>query len=155
MPSAAQLLNLWDMGSRKRKTTLLTNLELAVMRVVWGAEGPLTVREVVERLNVGRRKTLAYNTVQTMLTILREKGVVESRTGEGRAHRFAPCVSQQEVTTSMIGDLVERLFDGRVEPLLVQLVGNEGLSRGELEALKHLIEDQLEDEPDAPGSVTR
>jgi len=132
---------------RKKKTTLLTNLELEVMRFVWEAEEPLTVRDVVDRLNAGRRKPLAYNTVQTMLTILREKGVVLTRASEGRAHRFAPRVSQQEVSSSMIGDLVERLFNGHVEPLLVQLVGNESLSRPELEALKHLIDDQLHDEP--------
>ncbi|MFG0318981.1 MAG: BlaI/MecI/CopY family transcriptional regulator [Planctomycetota bacterium JB042] len=136
------------MGTRKRKTTLLTNLELQVMRVVWDAEAPLTVRDVVDRLNEGRRKPLAYNTVQTMLTILREKGVVESKAGEGRAHRFRARVSQEEVTTSMVGDLVERLFDGKVEPLLVQLVGNESLSRSDLEALKGLIENQLDDDPD-------
>lgn len=142
------------MGTPKRKTTLLTNLELAVMRVVWGAGEPLTVRDVVDRLNEGRRKPLAYNTVQTMLTILREKGVVQSKAGEGRAHRFAPRVTRNEVTTSMVGDLVERLFDGNVEPLLVQLVGNESLSRTDLEALKGLIEDQLVDEDD-DRTVTR
>lgn len=129
-----------------KPTTLLTNLELAVMRVVWTADGPLTVREVVDRLNTGRRKPLAYNTVQTMLTILREKGAVTARPGPGRAHSFSPRVSQEQVSTSMVGDLVERLFDGQVAPLLVQLVGNESMSRDELRDLQSMIQDQLEDE---------
>ena len=133
--------------TRSHDKTLLTNLELAVMRVVWGAApDPLTVRDVVERLNQGRRKPLAYNTVQTMLTILKEKGVVEVAQGPGRAHRFRSRVSQKEVSTSMVGDLVERLFDGKVSPLLVQLVGSEAMNRNELEQLKDLIDNQLDDE---------
>lgn len=131
---------------RKKPTTLLTNLELAVMRVVWAADEPLTVREVVDRLNEGRRKPLAYNTVQTMLTILRDKGAVATRAGSGRAHRFTARVSQEEVSTSMVGDLVERLFDGRVAPLLVQLVGDDSLSRDDLRELQSIIQDQLDDE---------
>ena len=131
----------------KKRQTLLTNLELAVMRVVWNtAPDPLTVREVVDHLNAGRRKRLAYNTVQTMLTILKEKGVVESQAGDGRAHRFRSRVSRAEVTTSMVGDLVERLFDGNVQPLLVQLVGNETMNREELRRLKAIIDHQLDDE---------
>ncbi|MFH0945220.1 MAG: BlaI/MecI/CopY family transcriptional regulator [Planctomycetota bacterium] len=131
----------------KKQQTLLTNLELAVMRVVWDSQsGPPTVRDVVDQLNAGRRKPLAYNTVQTMLTILKEKGVVESRAGAGRAHRFRPRITRAEVTTSMVGDLVERLFDGNVQPLLLQLVGNESMSRDELENLKMIIESQLDDD---------
>jgi predicted transcriptional regulator len=134
------------MKARQRQT-LLTNLELAVMRVVWKvAPEPLTVREVVDHLNRGRRKPLAYNTVQTMLTILKDKGVVESRAGAGRAHRFRARVSREEVSTSMVGDLVERLFDGNVQPLLLQLVGTETMNREELRRLKALIEHQLDDE---------
>ena len=73
----------------RTKRVLLTNLELEVMHVVWGApDGALAVRDAVDRLNDGRTKPLAYNTVQTMLTILKDKGVVGSSLGAGRAHRF-------------------------------------------------------------------
>jgi predicted transcriptional regulator len=66
---------------------ILTPLELEIMRVVWdAAPEAVTAREVVDRLNAVRSKALAYNTVQTMLTILREKGVLASRPGKGRAH---------------------------------------------------------------------
>ncbi len=127
-----------------RTRTLLTNLELAIMREVWAAAPePLTVREAADRLNRGRRRPLAYNTVQTMLAILREKGVVEARAGPGRAHCFRARVTRQQVTTSMVGDLIDRLFDGKVEPLLLQLVGGESLGRAELERLRLLIENQL------------
>lgn len=135
----------------RTKRVLLTNLELEVMHVVWGApDGALTVRDAVDRLNDGRTKPLAYNTVQTMLTILKDKGVVGSSLGAGRAHRFFAKATREQVTTSMVGDLVDRLFQGDVQPLLLQLVGNEQLTREELEELKRRIETQLVDDDDAP-----
>jgi len=131
--------------TRRKKRTLLTKLELEVMRAIWDAGSQLTVREVVDRLNEGRTKPLAYNTVHTMLTILKDKGVVSSRRGQGRAYVYSPHISREEATTSMIGDLVDRLFDGQVQPLLLHLVEQEKLERDELEQLKMLIDTQLED----------
>jgi BlaI family transcriptional regulator, penicillinase repressor len=136
------------------KRILLTKLELEVMRPVWEARPvALTAREVVDRLNAGRDKPLAYTTVQTVLKILEDKRVVVSEPGPGRAHQFAPRVTREQVSTSMIGDLVDRLFDGEVEPLLVHLVGNEKLSRDELVKLRAMIETQLDDDEAGEGKA--
>lgn len=133
--------------SKNRKALVLTNLELDVMHAVWTDDGkPVTVREVVEKLNANRRKKLAYNTVQTMLTILKEKGAVRVKSGAGRAHLYVARRSRDEVTTSMVDDLVERLFDGRVQPLLVHLVEDATMSRDELKRLKSWIDEKLDDE---------
>ena len=132
--------------------TLLTKLELEVMQAVWGAGAdPLTVREVVERLNAERgieERSLAYNTVQTVLTILRDKGVVTVEKGSGRAHLYRPKRSREEVSTSLVGDLVERVFGGEVQPLLQNLVERPDLERSELEELRRLIDERLGDERD-------
>jgi predicted transcriptional regulator len=132
---------------REKAKVVLTKLELEVMRAVWGAAGggDLTVRDVVERLNGERARPLAYNTVQTVLNILRDKGVLRVRPGQGRAFVYAPRISREHVTTSMVGELVDRLFDGRVQPLLLNLVEREELSRDELERLKRLISERLDD----------
>jgi len=132
---------------REKAKVVLTKLELEVMRAVWGAagDGDLTVRDVVERLNGGRARPLAYNTVQTVLNILRDKGVLRVRPGQGRAFVYALRITREHVTTSMVGELVDRLFDGRVQPLLLNLVEREELSREELERLKRLISERLDD----------
>lgn len=131
-----------------RKTKVLTNLELSVMRVIWTAEkDALTVREVCDLLNAGRApKALAYTTVQTMLGILVDKGFLKQRPGPGRAHTYAARRSQDEVARSMVGDLVERLFDGQAKPLLAHLLDHGTFDRTQLADLKQLIEDQLDDE---------
>lgn len=132
------------MATRKRKKTgiTLTRLELEIMRVVWDDE-PVTAREVLERLNEGRRPALAYNTIQTMLTVLRDKGVVRSRPGSGRAHVFEARVSQDAVSVTMVEDLVERLYDGRVQPLMLQLVDSGAMDDAALADLRRLIDSKL------------
>ena len=126
----------------------LTDLELEIMQVVWDAQPePLTVREVVDRLAAGGH-SLAYTTVQTMMTILKRKGVLEARPGPGRAHHYETRVTRAEARTSMTKDFVERLFLGEAQPLLAHLLEHESVRREELEDLKRRIETQLEDEPE-------
>ena len=81
-------------------TKRLTDLELEIMKVFWEAlPDPLTVRAVVDRLQAGGR-TLAYTTVQTMMNILKKKGVLSVRPGSGRAHQYRARVTRHEATTS-------------------------------------------------------
>jgi predicted transcriptional regulator len=53
------------------------SLEAAVMDVVWGADEPVAVRAVVDRLNADRADPLAYTTVMTVMTRLAEKGALD------------------------------------------------------------------------------
>ncbi len=70
---------------------VLGPLEAEVMRGVWQAEGPVSVRQVVERLNGARSQPLAYTTVMTVMSRLAEKGVL-SRRREGRSYLYEATV---------------------------------------------------------------
>lgn len=130
--------------ARSRSPRGLTNLELEVMRPLWDAHpAELTVREVAEAINAERPAALAYTTVQTMLKILKEKGVVSVRSGESRAHTYAATVSRDDVRSTMVGDLVLRLYDGSARPLLQNLLGHESMQRAELEDLRRMIDEHL------------
>ncbi|WP_415949131.1 BlaI/MecI/CopY family transcriptional regulator [Streptomyces sp. KLOTTS4A1] len=76
-------------------------LEQAIMDVVWAAGEPRTVREVLEELNRERSQDLAYNTVQTVMDILRRKGWL-SRAKDGRAFRYRATKSREEYAASLI-----------------------------------------------------
>ena len=127
----------------------LTDLELLVMRSVWdlGPE-PVTVRDVVDRLNGEDARTHAYTTVQTIMNILVGKGVLASRRGKGRALLYRAGVSSEEATASMTEEFLGRLFGGRAEPLLARLLEHESVDRGTLSELKRAIEEQLDGEGD-------
>ena len=138
------------MATEPEPSRRLTDLELEIMQAIWDAHPrPLTVRDVVQELEGGRRRALAYTTVQTMLTILRKKGVLVSRPGPGRAHEFQARVTRSEATTSMTHDFVERLFAGQPQTLMAHLLEHAPVGRSELEELKRLIEFQLEDEEES------
>jgi predicted transcriptional regulator len=125
----------------------LTDLELLVMRAVWdlGPE-PVTVRDVVERLNADEGRSHAYTTVQTIMNILVGKGALESRRGSGRALLYRAGLSHEEATASMTEEFLGRLFEGRAEPLLARLLEHESVDRQTLAELKRAIEEQLGEE---------
>ncbi len=111
----------------------LGDRELDVMGVLWEL-GSGTVAEVRERLPAA----LAYTTVLTILRNLEEKGFV-SHEAEGRAHRYFPRVARQAARRSAVGRLVDKLFHGSAEQLLVHLVRERKLSADDLTRIRRAI----------------
>jgi BlaI family penicillinase repressor len=114
----------------------LTPLELEIMKVLWDG-GAAAVQEVQERLAAER--PLAYNTVQTMLNVLLRKGKVR-RTLSGRAYVYAPVVSRTQAAGQAVGDLVNRMFGGSAESLVLSLVEARQLTPEKLSELSALVE---------------
>src|ERR1700722_11626117 len=106
------------MVRRKKTTDSLTPLELQIMQVLWN-EGPGNVQQVQKSL--AAETEFAYITVQTMLNILERKGRVE-RTLEGRAFVYRAVVSEETVLGQAVRDLVERMFGGSSEELVMSLI---------------------------------
>jgi BlaI family transcriptional regulator, penicillinase repressor len=120
----------------RRKTEHLTPLELEIMHVLWN-EGPANVQMVQQNL----KRELAYTTVQTMLNILHRKGKVK-RALKDRAYFYKPVVSRSQVVGQHMGDIVERLFGGSAESLVMSLVETKHLTPKKLARLQKLLEDE-------------
>jgi predicted transcriptional regulator len=129
--------------ARKKKTDQLTPLELEIMKVLWET-GPATVNEVHSRLQSEPR--LAYTTVQTMLNVLHRKRRVK-RTLKDRAYRYRPAVSRDQVVSSTVKDIIDRLFGGSAEGLVMGLLQTRHLTSEKLEELKRRV-DQLDKKTD-------
>ena len=119
----------------RAKAEKLTPLELEIMNVLW-EEGPANVQIVQQKLN----RPLAYTTVQTMLNILHRKGKVK-RALRDRAYFYTAVVSRSHVTRQHIGDIIDRLFGGSAESLVMSLVETKHLTPKKLARLQKLIED--------------
>ena len=117
----------------------LTERELEVMQVFWG-RGELTVADARDELAAGGRD-LAYTTVATLVRILTAKGFLR-QTSEERPFRFRPVRSFDEVSGSLLGDLVERVFGGSREKLLVRLMEQRRLTARERAVLEDLLREQ-------------
>ena len=123
----------------RRKIEHLTPLELEIMHVLWDA-GPANVQTVQQQL----ARELAYTTVQTMLNILYRKGKVK-RTLKERAYFYKPAVSRSQVAGQHMTDIVDRLFGGSAESLVMSLVETKHLTPKKLARLHKLLEENREE----------
>ena len=90
-------------------------------------------------------RPVAYTSALTVLRILEKKGYVQHspHPDGGRAHVYQALVPAENARRQHVRDLVERLFGGQSEALLVGLIDNEPMSRAELERLRTLIDERL------------
>lgn len=94
----------------------LTPLELRLMQVIW-KHGAGTVAEVQQHLD----PPLAYTTVQTMLNILVRKRKLK-RSLDGRAYLYRAAVTEDRALGQAVRDLVDRMFGGSGEELVMNLI---------------------------------
>ena len=137
----------------KKKAANLTRLESEIMAVAWEYQpDSVCVRDIVDAINQqraqAREKQLAYNTVQTIVTILKQKKMLRLVDGPGRAHRFVPTVSRGEATQSILADLSKRVFGGQLQPMIHQLIDDANLTTDELAELKKWVDSKLRDSRD-------
>jgi BlaI family transcriptional regulator, penicillinase repressor len=121
-----------------KKSDNLTPLELEIMHVLWEL-GPANVQTVQQAL----KRELAYTTVQTMLNILERKGKAK-RTLKNRAYFYKACVSRKRVIGKHVNDVVERLFGGSAESLVMSLLETKHLTPEKLARLQRLVEKKEE-----------
>ena len=114
----------------------LTERELEIMHVFWDS-GALTASEARERLAAGGRE-LAYTTVATLIRILTEKEFLE-QTNDERPFVYRPIRDYEEVSRSLVGDLVQKVFRGSRDQLFVQLLEQRKLTAKERNALESIL----------------
>jgi predicted transcriptional regulator len=115
-----------------------TDAELGILRVLW-QRGPSTVREVQESLNEAR--PTGYTTVLKTLQIMTEKGLVR-RDEQQRAHVYEAQFAQQQTQRQIVGDLLNRVFDGSASNLLMHaLATKKGASPEELSQIRDILDE--------------
>ncbi|XZE19054.1 BlaI/MecI/CopY family transcriptional regulator [Pirellulaceae bacterium SH449] len=121
----------------------LTDRELEVMHVFW-EDGQCTAQEARDCLEK-RGRTLTYPTVANLCKILWEKGYLE-RLGESRPFEFRPTKSFQEVSSLFVADLLNRVFQGSRQKLLLHIVGTKKLTASKRKLLEELLANEEETE---------
>lgn len=129
------------MGEKEQDT--LTKLELQIMQVIW-RQGASNVSAV----QAGLEQQLAYTTVQTMLNILERKGKLKRKL-RGRAFEYSATVSESRATGSAVRDLVDRMFGGSSEELVMSLIKSRQIDARTIAKLSK----RLKEEGDAHDSL--
>ncbi|HTC51094.1 MAG TPA: BlaI/MecI/CopY family transcriptional regulator [Steroidobacteraceae bacterium] len=125
---------------RGKKRTPISEAESVVMQVFW-ARGALISEEVVDALRHGKWQE---PTVKTLLNRLLKKGALRARK-ENRRYIYSPVLTRDEWLSSESHGFVDRLFGGRVAPLVSYFSQQRKLTKKDVEELKQLIKD-IDDE---------
>ncbi|MEO8142102.1 MAG: BlaI/MecI/CopY family transcriptional regulator [Sphingomicrobium sp.] len=115
----------------------ISEAELDIMAVLW-ADAPLSAVDIASRVPASR--DWSPTTVKTMLARLVEKGALASE-AQGRRFLYRPLVERSSLANAQAGRLVDRLFGGRVSPLVAHLAERRDLEPEDLAALEKLIKD--------------
>lgn len=112
--------------------------ELEVMEALWAAGQPLTAAEAAERIDASRDWSLA--TVKTMLSRLAAKGALTHRQ-DGRRFLYSPAIQRDAYVGHESRRFVEKLFGGRLSPLVAQLAEEQALDQDDIAAIEALLKE--------------
>lgn len=115
----------------------ISNAELSVMQVLWQRQ-PLSANDVVAAL--GNDKDWHEKTVKTLLNRLVSKGAL-GFDKDGRAYLYYPLIAEQDYKLEQSRSFVERIFAGRVAPLVAGFASQNTLNADDVQQLKQLIAD--------------
>ncbi len=114
-----------------------TDAELAILRVLW-MRGPSTVRDVA--VEMGRENS--YTTVLKLLQIMADKGLVR-RDDTTRTHVYEAAESEDATQRQLLGDLLDRAFDGAAGKLVLRALESGKVTPGELTEIRKLLNKRL------------
>jgi len=134
------LREIWRKGKvevAKTNLPMPTDAELEILTVLW-QRGASTVREVHEALSESRE--MGYTTVLKLMQIMAEKGLVR-RDERQRAHVYEARLAQEQTQRQLVGDLLERAFDGSAMNLVMQALQTTKASAEELSQIRILLDE--------------
>jgi BlaI family transcriptional regulator, penicillinase repressor len=114
----------------------ISESELAVMEALW-ADAPATAADVSQR--IGAARDWSAQTVKTLLARLVAKGAVATRQ-DGRRYLYSPIIARDAHVAGDVRKLVDRLFGGRVAPLVAHLAEREELTPADIAEIEALLE---------------
>jgi BlaI family transcriptional regulator, penicillinase repressor len=124
-----------------------TELELQILKVLW-QRSPLPVRDVRRALAAAGRD-LAHTSVITTLNVMVRKKYLR-RSMQGNACLFAPRLSREDASRRMLGDIVNRVFDGSAKDVVLSLFDSAELNAADLKELRRLIDHKAKEHADEP-----
>lgn len=115
----------------------ISDAEFAVMEVLWD-ESPLTANEVAER--VPAERSWSIRTVKTLLSRLLEKGALVHEE-EGRRYLYSPAFEREDYVARESGRMLDRMFGGRLTPLVAQLAERNQLTPEDIAEIEALLKE--------------
>lgn len=113
-----------------------TKSELEILTILWKYGGS-SVRFINDKLN--EERVVKYTTTLKLMQIMKEKGIL-SRDDSNMTHIYHVVENQETTKTFLLEKFMNRIFDGSVEDLVMQLLGNKKTSKEELLKIKDILD---------------
>jgi len=117
------------------KNIKLSNLQISVMKILWGND-KISVSNVHIQMN--KVKPIALTTVATLLKRMSEKETVGFEK-HGRQLVYFPLISESDVKSSMLGNMLSHLFNGKPAELVHHLVDQDDMTDEELRLIRKIL----------------
>lgn len=117
-----------------------TELELQILKVLWH-QSPLLARDVQAAMASGGRDLAKTSIITTLNTMVSKKYLTRSK--QGNMYLFTPRISESEVGDRVMGDVVNRVFDGSTSAVLLKLFDLSEIDAVELKELRKIIDLKL------------
>ena len=112
-----------------------TEAELEILQVLWN-RGPSTVRQINRAIN-GIRKT-GYTTTLKLMQIMLSKGLLQRDESE-RPQVYEATLSKDKAERRLVGDLLERVFEGSASQFVQQVLAAKNASPEEMSAIRRIL----------------
>ena len=113
-----------------------TEKELAILKVLW-ANGPSTVRQVNDQIS--QLQKTGYTTTLKLMQIMTDKGLV-IRDDSSFKHVYKPAVSAEKTENQIVGDMLDKVFSGSAERLVMRALSAKHISAEELKKIRQLLD---------------
>jgi BlaI family penicillinase repressor len=120
----------------RKKTTVPTEKEMQILSILW-SRGASTVREVNTIMN--RDSDTGYTTTLKLMQIMYDKGLLK-RDDSTKTHVYFPANSEEQIQSQVVGNLLDRVFAGSTEKLMMRVLSSQHVTLDELSSLKKMIE---------------
>jgi BlaI family transcriptional regulator, penicillinase repressor len=117
-----------------------TPAELEILKVLWQLDEPASVRDVFEIVNQDAQPQRAYTSVMSLLNVMTDKGLLR-RSPFGRAFLYEPVSPREQTLRSMLGETLDRLYNGSASLLVAHLLDQSHPSGDELRQIRSLLDD--------------
>ncbi|RKY09707.1 MAG: BlaI/MecI/CopY family transcriptional regulator [Planctomycetota bacterium] len=113
-----------------------TEKELEILKVLW-SKGPSTVRQINDEIN--KQYKTGYTTTLKLMQIMLEKGLL-LRDDSVFKHIYRPAISAENTENQIVGDMLEKVFSGSAERLVMRALSAKGVTAKELKKIRQLLD---------------
>ena len=117
-----------------------TELKLQILKILW-KESPLLAREVQSKLKEDGRSLAKTSVITTLNTMFMKKYLTRKK--QGNTYLFSPRITEEQVASRVLDDVVDRVFDGSTSAVMLSLFDAREIDHDELQELRSLIDRTL------------